>query len=207
MPRLAAPPLANDLVRLEPLRPDHVPGLREAAAGAAAGIAYAGVPAPSEVEAHVAETLRRAADGAYAPFAQLDAGTGRVLGQTSYLTPRWWPGEDRLLAVEIGGTWLAPAARGTAFNSAAKLLLLTHALETWRVARVDLKTDARNALSRAGIVAIGARFEGVLRGWQPSAAPGEADRPRDTAMHSITAEEWPEAKARLQARILAKTAR
>ena len=204
MPQLSAPVLANDSVRLEPLRPDHAAGLREAAAGAAAGIAYARVPEPDEVEAFVAETLERAATGLLAPFAQIDVATGRALGQTCYLTPRWWPGSDRLLGVEIGGTWLAPAARGTAVNSAAKLLLLDHAFEVWGVSRVDLKTDARNALSRAGIVAIGARFEGVLRGWQPSAAPGEEGHPRDTAMHSITAEEWPDAKARLRTRLAAK---
>jgi RimJ/RimL family protein N-acetyltransferase len=51
--------------------------------------------------------------------------------------------------------------------------LLRHAFETWRVDRVDLKTDARNARSRAAIEAVGATFEGVLRQWSRSWAPGE----------------------------------
>ena len=61
----------------------------------------------------------------------------------------------------------------------------------WAVGRVDFKTDARNDRSRRSIEAIGARFEGVLRAWQPSHAVGEEGALRDTAMFSIVAEEWP----------------
>ncbi len=206
MPRLEAPAMQHAILRLEPLRADHAAGLREAATGAADGTRYALVPAPETVDKYLADDLRRAAGGEYAPFAQIDAASGAVIGHTSYLAPRWWPGEDRLLAVEIGSTWLAPRARGTALNSAAKLLLLTHAFESLGVERVDIKTDARNAPSRAGILAIGATFEGILRSWQPSAAADEAGRPRDTAMHSIVRAEWPGVRARLETRIAAKLA-
>lgn len=69
------------------------------------------------------------------------------------------------------------------------------------MARVDLKTDARNSPSRAAIESVGARFEGVLRNWSRSWAPGEEGRLRDSAVFSITAEEWPEVRERLRARI------
>ena len=72
--------------------------------------------------------------------------------------------------------------------------------------RVDLKTDERNERARAGIVAVGATFEGVLRNWQPSAAPGEEGLPRDTAMHSIISDEWPATKRMLRERIESKRA-
>jgi len=204
MPRLTAPLLENPVVRLEPLDPRHEQGLREAAAGDRAGYGYTTVPTPATTGEFVAAMLARAEAGGFQPFAQLEAASGRVVGHTSYLEPRWWPGSDRLLAVEVGSTWLHPSVQGTAFNSAAKLLLLAHAFEVLGASRVDLKTDARNARSRAAIVAIGARFEGVLRSWQPSAVPGEEGLPRDTAMHSITAAEWPDARAALEARIAAK---
>lgn len=86
-------------------------------------------------------------------------------------------------------------------NLESKLLLFTHAFETWRVARVDLKTDARNQRSRAALASVGARFEGVLRNWSPSRAPGEDGRLRDSAMFSIVDTEWPECRQRLEKRL------
>ena len=198
-PALSCDALMGDVVRLEPLTPGHVPGLRRAAEGAGPN-AFAAVPTPDEVEDYVARSLARRDAGAYAPFAQIEAATGRVVGHTAYLTPRWMDG-GRLFAVEIGSTWLAPAARGTAVNPAAKLLLLARALEGWGVDRVDIKTDARNEAARAAIAATGATFEAVLRAWQPSLAPGEEGLVRDTAMFSVTPPEWPRVRARLKERI------
>ena len=198
-PALSCDALMGDVVRLEPLTPGHVPGLRRAAEGAGPN-AFAAVPTPDEVEDYVARSLARRDAGAYAPFAQIEAATGRVVGHTAYLTPRWMNG-GRLFAVEIGSTWLAPAARGTAVNPAAKLLLMTQAFESWGVDRVDIKTDARNEAARAAIAATGATFEAVLRAWQPSLAPGEEGLVRDTAMFSVTPPEWPRVRARLEERI------
>ena len=198
-PALSCDALSGDVVRLEPLTPGHVPGLRRAAEGAGPS-AFAAVPTPDEVEDYVARSLARRDAGAYAPFAQIEAATGRVVGHTAYLTPRWMNG-GRLFAVEIGSTWLHPAARGTAVNPAAKLLLMTQAFESWGVDRVDIKTDARNEAARAAIAATGATFEAVLRAWQPSLAPGEEGLVRDTAMFSVTPPEWPRVRARLKERI------
>ena len=198
-PVLSYDVLSGDVVRLEPLAPEHVPGLRRAAEGAGPS-AFAAVPAPQEVEGYVARALERRDTGTYAPFAQIEVATGRVVGHTAYLTPRWMDG-GRLFAVEIGSSWLHPAARGTAVNPAAKLLLLARALEGWGVDRVDIKTDARNEAARAAIAATGATFEAVLRAWQPSLAPGEEGRVRDTAMFSVTPPEWPRVRARLEERI------
>lgn len=198
-PALSCDALMGDVVRLEPLTPGHVPGLRRAAEGAGPS-AFAAVPTPDEVEDYVARSLARRDAGAYAPFAQVEAATGRVVGHTAYLTPRWMNG-GRLFAVEIGSTWLHPAARGTAVNPAAKLLLMTQAFESWGVDRVDIKTDARNEAARAAIAATGATFEAVLRAWQPSLAPGEEGLVRDTAMFSVTPPEWPRVRARLEERI------
>lgn len=198
-PALSCDALMGDVVRLEPLTPGHVPGLRRAAEGAGPN-AFAAVPTPDEVEDYVARSLARRDAGAYAPFAQIEAATGRVVGHTAYLTPRWMNG-GRLFAVEIGSTWLHPAARGTAVNPAAKLLLMTQAFESWGVDRVDIKTDARNEAARAAIAATGATFEAVLRAWQPSLAPGEEGLVRDTAMFSVIPPEWPRVRARLEERI------
>lgn len=198
-PILTCGALAGNVVRLEPLSPEHVPGLQMAAEGAATS-PFATVPTPETVEDYVAHSLARRDTGTYAPFAQVEVATGRVVGHTAYLTPRWMP-DGRLFAVEVGSSWLSPTARGTAINPAAKLLLLTQALEDWSVDRVDIKTDARNEVARGAIAALGATFEGILRAWQPSLAPGEEGRTRDTAMFSITPQQWPEVRTRLVERI------
>ena len=98
------------------------------------------------------------------------------------------------VVAEIGATWLAPSVQRTPVNTEAKYLLLRHAFETWRLQRVSLKTDARNARSRAAIERLGARFDGVLRRFSPAADAGL----RDAAFFSILDFEWPEVKPRLE---------
>jgi RimJ/RimL family protein N-acetyltransferase len=100
-------------------------------------------------------------------------------------------------AAEIGSTWLAPSAHRTGINLEAKLLMLTHAFETWRVHRVSFKADARNCRSREAIAALGASFEGVRRAHFP-AAQGAV---RDSAPFSILSGEWQQAKGRITARL------
>jgi N-acetyltransferase len=197
-PRVAPCVLEGSLVRLEPLSAGHVPGLARAAQEDRATYTWAAVPRPGEVAGYVAHRLAMA--GA-TPFAQVRLSDGAVVGCTSYSNPRPWLDTGELFAVEIGGTWLAASAQRTGINAEAKLLLLTHAFDTLRLARVDLKTDARNQRSRQAIEHIGARFEGVLRNWGPSHAPGEEGRLRDSAMFSVTAAEWPDVKTRLAARL------
>ena len=199
---LAGPVLEGSLVRLEPLGQGHAGDLAVAAEEGRGSYAFTWVPRAEEVGAYIDAQLERAATGRLAPYAQVVA--GRAVGATAFWDPRPWPGtDDRLAAVEIGFTWLASSAQGTGVNDEAKLLMLRHAFEVWRVARVDLKTDARNGRSRAAIEKIGARFEGVLRNWSRSWAPGEDGRLRDSAIFSVIAEEWPECRDRLEGRLRA----
>jgi N-acetyltransferase len=124
-----------------------------------------------------------------------------VVGCTSFCTPRAWPELAGLLAIEVGWTWLAGSAQGTGINAEAKLLLFSHAFDMLGVARVDLRTDARNERSRRAIARLGARFEGVLRSSSPSRVPGEEGMLRDSAMFSVIAGEWPEVQATLVDRL------
>ncbi|MFJ1736326.1 GNAT family N-acetyltransferase [Streptomyces sp. NPDC088254] len=199
--RLEGPVLEGALVRLEPLEHRHADDLAVAAEENRGTYAYTWVPRADEVGDYVDAQLARAATGRLAPYAQISLATGRAVGATSYWEPRSWLDEDRLDAVEIGFTWLAGSAQGTGVNAEAKFLLFRHAFEEWGVSRVDLKSDARNSRSRAAIESVGARFEGVLRNWSRSWAPGEDGRLRDTAVFSITAEEWPERRVRLEERV------
>jgi RimJ/RimL family protein N-acetyltransferase len=196
-----APVLQGWLVRLEPLAHRHAAELARAAEEDRGSYEFTWVPRADEVASYIDAQLARAKTGRLLPYAQVSLATRRAVGATSYWEPRRWRSDDRLDAVEIGFTWLGAAAQGTGVNAEAKLLLFRHAFEEWAVSRVDLKTDARNARSRAAIQSVGARFEGVLRNWSRSWAPGEDGRLRDSAIFSVTSAEWPECRARLEERV------
>ncbi|MEU6350924.1 GNAT family protein [Streptomyces sp. NPDC047072] len=198
---LRGPLLEGALVRLEPLGHRHAADLAVAAEERRETYAYTWVPRADEVGGYVDAQLARAATGRLAPYAQVSVATGRAVGATAYWEPRCRRSEERLDAVEVGFTWLGASAQGTGINAESKLLLFRHAFETWHVSRVDLKTDARNTRSRAAIQTTGAHFEGILRNWSRSWAPGENDRLRDSAIFSVTAEEWPECRRRLEERV------
>jgi RimJ/RimL family protein N-acetyltransferase len=200
-------------VRLEPLARQHAGALAAAAtSGLRDSYAFTWVPADEAgAIAYVDEALALHAQGRALPFATVDASSGRVVGSTRYLNVEFWAwpagnplqrGEDVPDVVEIGATWLAPAAQRTAINTEAKLLMLTHAFEVWRVHRVSLMTDARNARSRNAILRLGARFDGVLR----AARVAVDGRIRDTAAFSILEAEWPEVKTALRTRLAAPRA-
>ncbi|MCX4745049.1 GNAT family N-acetyltransferase [Kitasatospora sp. NBC_01287] len=199
--RLEGPVLEGTLVRLEPMGLQHAEAMAAAAEEGRESYDFTWVPTADEVEKYIHAQLGRAETGRLAPYVLISPADGRVLGATAYWDPRLRPGGDRLSAVEVGFTWLSASAQGTGVNTEAKYLLFRHAFESWEVARVDLKTDARNARSRAAIEAVGARFEGVLRNWSPSWAPGEDGLLRDSAMFSIVAQEWARCRAGLEARL------
>lgn len=118
---------------------------------------------------------------------------GNVVGSTRYIY--FEPAHRR---VEIGWTWLRPAAWGTGANLETKFLLLQNAFEVGGLQRVEFKTDARNARTRAALLKIGAQFEGIFRKHMmlPSG-------PRDSAWYGITEDDWPDVKHQLQARLAA----
>jgi RimJ/RimL family protein N-acetyltransferase len=198
--------LADDVVSLEPLTADHAQSLWEAASGPRETFLLTRVPASLEAaRAYVDVALQEQACGVSVPFVTRDARSGKVVGSTRFMTiERWtWPpghpmqrAPDCADAVEIGSTWLAPAAQRTAINTHAKLLMLAHAFEAWEVLRVTLKTDSRNLRSRAAIERIGARLDGALRAHMP----GFDGAVRDTAFYSIVAGQWPAVRAALRGR-------
>ncbi len=140
-------------------------------------------------------------------FAQVRIDDARAVGCTALFEPRTWPGRDELAALEIGWTWLSASAQGTGINTEAKLLLFTHCFESMGLARVDIKTDARNERSRQALARLGIQFEGVLRSWSSSRVVGEEGLLRDSAMYSVVAAEWPTVKAAMAVRLAAQRQR
>ena len=141
-------------------------------------------------------------DAKVLPFAQRRVDTGELVGCTRYLDPHWWRGRLEPDEVEIGGTWLSAGAQRTGINTEAKLLLMSYAFETLGVWRVAICTDADNQRSRDAILRIGASFEGVLRNHRLKYNTTEPE-PRQTAVYSVIAEEWPSVKSGLSDRLAA----
>lgn len=195
------PVLDGDRVRLEHLGPEHVDDLTEAAMEDRGTYAFTWVPAAGEVAGYVDRQLERVASGSMVAWAQVRRADGRAVGCTSYWNPRPWPDRPGLSGVEVGFTWLGASAQRSGINTEAKYLLFRHAFETWKVARVDLKTDARNERSRRAIEGVGARFEGVLRNWSESWVTGEEGGLRDSAIFSIIDSEWPDTERHLRAKL------
>ena len=198
--------LTGRFIRLEPLAFRHADGLLAAASGdpEVCRELYRWTPVPrtrTEAERYIEIAVEWRAIGSAVPFATTWP-DGTVVGSTRFWNfEQWnWPeghpekGARVYEACEIGHTWLAASAVRTAANTEAKLLMLAHAFETWRVRRVTLHTDARNARSRAAIERIGAKFEGILRAHRL----GADLKPRDSARFSILESEWPTAKEKLQ---------
>ena len=190
--------LADDRVRLEPLGLQHVEGLKRAAAdGALWTIRVTSVPDPDDTRGYVERALQAFAEGHRLAFAVLDATSGEVIGSSSYHDIV--PAVDRL---EIGYTWYAKSRQGTHVNASSKLLLMAHAFETLGAKLVGWRTDNFNFASQRAIERLGARKDGILR----HHAVRRDGTIRDTVMYSMTAGEWPEAKAELQARLARRPA-
>jgi RimJ/RimL family protein N-acetyltransferase len=175
-------------VRLEPLRPDHAPALAEAARdGELWKLWYTAIPGPEQMAAEIARRLALHAAGSMLPFAVIDA-QGNAAGMTTYMNI-----DNTHQRVEIGSTWYASRVQRTPLNTEAKRLLLAHAFETLQCIAVEFRTHRFNSQSRRAIERLGAQFDGMLRNHQ-RASNGTL---RDTAVYSITADEWPTVRGHL----------
>lgn len=179
-------------VRLEPIAEAHMASLLRHAADPEVWTHFGGPKLDTSevlqgrIEAQKAERER----GDVLTFAVVPLATGEAVGTTAYFDVS---APDRRL--EIGSTWLGRSVWRTAINTECKYLLLTHAFEMLGCLRVQLKTDIRNLRSQAAIERIGGVKEGVLRNHMRRRDGTQ----RDTVMYSIIAEEWPVAKAKLEA--------
>lgn len=185
--------LEGRFVRLEPLNERHRELLRPAAQHpeifAVTSSAYGAFYDP-----YIDNALKRS-DGVHElAFVVLHKTENRHVGMTRYLNI-----DDTHRRLEIGSTWYQPSVWAGPVNPECKLLLMRHAFEQLGYNRVEYKTDARNARSRAAILKLGATQEGILRKHMIM-ADGYV---RDSVLFSIIDSDWPAVKARLENRLAA----
>lgn len=183
--------LQGRLVRLEPLRMDHVGELYEASRDPILWT-YKPVKQPrslTEMEQLIASVLQNQQAGGCLPFAIMSLERGCAVGETRYHS---FMLQD--YGVEIGWTWLAPFVQRTGVNTECKYLLLCHAFEAMGAIRVQLRTHLLNTKSQRAIERLGGVKEGVLRNHfiMPDGSY------RHSVYYSIIQSEWPSVKARLE---------
>ncbi len=187
--------LEGEFVRLEPMRVDHLPALVEV--GMDESIwkwTNNVVNDASDIERYVREALAMQALGTSLPFVTIEKATGTVVGST-----RFGNIDTANKKAEIGWTWINPKWQRTVINTEAKLLMLTHAFETWNCIRVELKTDSNNDKSRNAMLRIGCTEEGTLRNHMIT----ESGRFRDSVYFSIIQTEWESVKQNLTSKLSA----
>ncbi|KVC49984.1 GCN5 family acetyltransferase [Burkholderia ubonensis] len=187
------PTLTGEHVELQPLDASHAQALLAAADdGQLWNLRVTVVPGPDTIDAYLATALQGCAEGTVMPFAIVERATGRVVGST-----RFWKIDRKNRKLEIGHTWLGESVQRSRVNTEAKWLLLTYAFETLRCVRVQFTTDELNEKSRAAILRLGAKQEGIVR--HERIMPD--GRKRNSVRFSIIDDEWPDVKARLRERL------
>jgi RimJ/RimL family protein N-acetyltransferase len=127
-------------------------------------------------------------------FATVLVTTGAAVGSTRFLALRPEHG-----SLEIGWTWLSPAAWSTGANAEAKLLQLEHAFDVLGCRRVEFKTDALNERARPALAGLPATFEGIHR--KHMLVRGGQNR--DSAWYSVVDDDWPVVREALRERVAA----
>ncbi|WP_193100079.1 GNAT family N-acetyltransferase [Burkholderia sp. Z1] len=190
---LEQPTLTGERIELRPLDASDRQALLDAAAdGQLWNLKVTAVPSAETVDAYIDTALKGRAAGTVMPFAIVDRTSGRVIGST-----RFWKIDRTHRKLEIGHTWLSESAQRTRANTEAKWLLLTYAFDTLHCVRVQFTTDELNEKSRAAILRLGAKQEGIVR--HERIMPD--GRKRNSVRFSIIDDEWPEVSARLAAKL------
>ncbi|HET7326288.1 MAG TPA: GNAT family protein [Nocardioidaceae bacterium] len=187
--------LSNDIVQLDPLRPEDSDELfvafddeRVWAGG------WGGGPAarPDQSEGMRAVVDKLISGGV--AYAVRDARSRDLVGTASLLDVDLT--NERCM---LGGAAYSPTVWGTPVNAATNLALLGHAFGDCDFGRVELQTDLLNTRMQAAIEKMGASREGVLRRHKRR-ADGTF---RDSVVFSIIADEWPQVRERLDSRLKA----
>ena len=186
--------LVGRTVRLVPLSEAHVPGLARVGLDESIWryMRYGDIRSEADLRGWVTELLHWQAKGSDLPFTVVLIASGQPVGCTRYLNISH---DDR--SVEIGGTWYGVAYQGSRVNTECKYLLLRYAFENLGCIRVHFKTDLRNERSQRAIERLGAVREGVVR--KHMVLPDGTIR--SSVLYSILAEEWPQVKERLEAKM------
>lgn len=177
---------------LLPLREEHLDALVRIVRSDPERFRYTYVPQlPTSDDPYVVRTFADRDAGRALPFAIVEKTSGRIVGTTRFSEIAL---DDR--RVEVGYTLLDPSVHRGPVNVDCKIVMFGHAFERWGVRRVQVQADERNRYSLGAIRALGLEYEGTLRAYGVAPDGG----PRNAAMFSLLAEDWPAVRERLMRR-------
>jgi N-acetyltransferase len=185
--------LKGEFVVLEPLKIEHLDSLCEVGLIEELWrLIPTQIDSPEAMKNYIETALDEQRRGVSLPFVTVEKSSSKIIGST-----RFGNIDAKNLRAEIGWTWINPAWQRTYVNTEVKLLMLTHAFETWKCIRVELKTDALNEKSRKAILRLGAKQEGIFR----QHLICDSGRLRDTVYFSILDNEWQNVKENLMRKL------
>jgi len=174
--------LTGRFVTLQPLSPEHLTGLQEAASdGELWKLFFTSVPKPEEMQQWLEAALALQQKNEAQVFVVFENFSGKIVGTTRYCNL-----DTANRRLEIGYTWYAKRVQRSAINTECKLLLLRHAFEQLNCIAVEFRTDWLNQTSQRAIERLGAKRDGVLRNHKIM----PDGRIRDTVVYSILHTEW-----------------
>lgn len=187
--------LEGPRILLRPLQPEDATALVAAASdGELWNLPFTVVPSAATVQGYIDNALKGRDAGTVLPYVTVLKDTGEVIGST-----RFWKVDRLNRKLEIGSTWIAARWQRSFVNTEAKYLMLRFAFETLNCVRVQFTTDEINARSRAAILRLGAKQEGIVR--NERIMPD--GRKRNSVRFSVIDEEWAQVRAQLEARLQA----
>ncbi|MCU0238134.1 MAG: GNAT family N-acetyltransferase [Pyrinomonadaceae bacterium] len=188
--------LEGNFVRLEPLSLNHLDQLCEVGLDNELWrIIPTQITNKIEMKQYIEIALAEQNQGLALPFATVEKESNKAIGST-----RFGNISVKDKRAEIGWTWIAKNWQRTFVNTEAKLLMLTHAFETWKFNRIEFKTDFLNEQSRNAILRLGATQEGIFR----NHVVCDNGRIRDSVYFSIIDSEWQKVKENLEIKLVGK---
>ncbi|XMO88394.1 GNAT family protein [Algibacter sp. AS12] len=175
--------LENDLVRLSPLKMEHVESLLDISAETNLWTYFLEKGNGLEnLTNYISSTVHNRKHKKEYPFIVFDKIKNRYAGTT-----RFYEYSKELKNIKLGHTWYGKSFRGTGLNKHTKYLLFEFAFEKLKVERVGFGAHAENKVSIAAMKGIGCKEEDVLRNFMPSLNnTGRAN----IILLSVLKEEW-----------------
>lgn len=182
---LSSENLTGEKLTLEPLKPEHWEELYQLIDPGIWQWYTTPINNTKDMDAYIDKQLSGHSAGTSRTYVVRLNETGELVGSSRFCNV-----DKPNKRVEIGSTWYSPKWQRTFVNTECKLLMLTHAFETLGCICVQFQTDSLNSKSRAAILRIGAKADGILRNHRIC----HDGRIRHSAFYSITEKEWPETK-------------
>src|SRR5680860_208012 len=171
---------------------DGIPLINAASDGQLWNLPFTFVPNEQTIDEYINTALTGHAKGTILPFVIELNVDKQIVGTT-----RFWKMDEKNRNLEIGHTWISASWQRTYVNTEIKYLMLKYAFDELKCIRVQFTTDEINEKSRAAILRLGAKEEGIIR-YERLMPNG---RKRNSVRYSIIEDEWPVVKERLLSKL------